>query len=330
MTKTNKQKLIVVLGMHRSGTSAITCGLKVLSVELGDNLLPPVANNNEMGFWEDSDINTLNSEILSVLGSDWHYLSAIQFADIEVLRRKGYFLCAIDLMHRKIGDSPVFGFKDPRIAKLLLFWKEVFRQCQLDVSYMLAIRNPRSVVKSLATRDGFDPEKSYLLWLGHIIVTLSGTIGEMCMIIDYDRLMQSPEFELQRIAKQFDLAIDPAEMQSYKDDFLDQGLRHKVYDLNDLLLDEACPPIVQEIYSELLEVASDKKRIDDLSLQKKVAIWAIEFERIKSPLALIDRFNKLIEERDEQISAIMASWSWKLTSPLRKIKKIWQTIKVKR
>ena len=63
-------RLIVVLGMHRSGTSAITRGLQVMGVELGDRMMPPVEGNNSKGFWEDLDLYALNIEILNNIGSD--------------------------------------------------------------------------------------------------------------------------------------------------------------------------------------------------------------------------------------------------------------------
>ena len=47
------KRLIVVLGMHRSGTSAITRALNVLDVDLGDRLLPPVDGDNAKGYFVD-------------------------------------------------------------------------------------------------------------------------------------------------------------------------------------------------------------------------------------------------------------------------------------
>lgn len=307
------KKCIVVLGMHRSGTSAITRGLKVLGVELGDRLIAPIANNNMRGFWEDIEINRLNTEMLHAMDSDWHHLAPIQFHDIEILHKKGYLFRARDLLLQKINNTNVWGFKDPRVAKLLPFWKEVFSLCQIDVHYILTIRNPLSVAQSLSKRDSFDKEKSYLLWLGHIIISLSGTVGKNTIIIDYDRLMQSPDFELRRIAKQFDLKVDPIEMQNYITEFLDKELRHYVYDINDLLLDDLCPPIVREIYTELLEDASDKKSINNPSILNKIDIWIDEFERLKAPLTLIDRifiknnaFTTLNDRLSEKNNALTA------------------------
>ena len=310
------KRLIVVLGMHRSGTSAITRGLKVMGVELGDRFLPTMEGVNAKGFWEDLDLNAFDEEILREINSNWYNLAPVGASDVETLRKKGYFLRAVELLRQKVGDTPIFGFKDPRVAKLLPFWKEVFQQGKFDVSYVIALRNPLSVVKSLAKRDGIEAEQSYLLWLGHVITSLLGSADNKRVLVDYDCLMQSPEHELNRIAKLFDLKIAPAELQNFKDAFLDQGLRSSVYDLNDLLLDVTCPPIVREIYNVLLDVATEKVKIDDLRIQKKMEGWSAEFERLRSPFLLVDKLlmgqanatNALVE-RDGKIANLNQAFS---------------------
>ena len=289
MSEKTKRHIVVVLGMHRSGTSAITRGLQVLGVRLGDRMMPPVEGSNPKGFWEDIDFNALNVEMLNALDSDWCHVAAIEPIDVEILRKQDYFLRAVELLRQKVGSAPVFGFKDPRVAKLLPFWKEVFKHCQFEVSYLLAVRHPLSVVKSLAKRDGIEAEQSYLLWLGHVITSLIGSAGYKRVLVDYDRLMQKPDRELIRVAKYLGLEIDLTELQSYKNEFLDQGLRHTVYELNDLLLDNTCPLIVRQVYAALLDVASEEIKFDNLDLQNKVVCWSDEFERLKSPLLLVDK-----------------------------------------
>ena len=64
VNQTKNNKLIVVLGMHRSGTSAISAGMQVLGVEFGDRLLPPVKGDNDKGYWEDIDLCALNVKCL--------------------------------------------------------------------------------------------------------------------------------------------------------------------------------------------------------------------------------------------------------------------------
>jgi len=307
------ERLIVVLGMHRSGTSAITRGLQALGVNLGDRFLPPQEDNRK-GFWEDIDICALNVEMLTVIGSDWYHVAPIEAANVEELCKEGYLMRAVELLRSKVTSAPIFGFKDPRVAKLLPFWKEVFSHCQFDVSYIVALRHPLSVVKSLAKRDGIEAEQSYLLWLGHILTSLTGSAGRRRILVDYDRLLESPGHELNRIATCCDLEVDPAEMQGYISEFLDQGLRHTVYTLNDLLLDDTCPPIVREVYAGLLDVASEKTEFEDSELQNKIARWSDEFERLRSPLLLVDKLlaqkmgaTQAVAERDAQIAALVST-----------------------
>ncbi|MFZ3221863.1 MAG: glycoside hydrolase family 99-like domain-containing protein, partial [Rugosibacter sp.] len=306
-----EKKLIVVLGMHRSGTSAITRGLQVLGASLGERLMPAIEGINAKGFFEDIEINAFNIELLSVIKSDWFYLSPIKEFQLEKLRQEGYFLRAVALIREKIKSEDVFAFKDPRVAKLLPFWKEVFSHCQINVNYVLALRHPLSVVNSLAKRDGFVAEHSYLLWLGHILESLTGSRGALRVLVDFDHLMQSPDAELVRIAKSLNLEIFPVELQNYKTDFLDQGLRHTTFELNDLLLDSACPAIVRDVYSALLKVASGQLTLDDDSLLADISNWSDEFDQMTIHLRLADTLlaQKLVisvavSERDTQIASL--------------------------
>jgi len=294
MSDSKVTRLFIVLGMHRSGTSAITRGLSVLGVDLGDRLLPAVEGNNSKGFWEDIDLNALNIEMLKFLGRDWSHLAMIRPAEIDSLRQREFFLRAVELMRKKIGGARHFGFKDPRVATLLPFWREVFAHCGFDVSYVFAMRNPLSVVRSLGKRDGIESEQSYLLWLAHVVSGLSHSTGSPCVVVDYDRLMQAPDAELARLAHALKLEVDAAALQLYKEDFLDENLRHTQYVAEDLLIDPACPQLVHEVYLALLEVAADRLALQDTALQTKIRLWFQRYEQLQPSLRLSD---KLLDQK---------------------------------
>lgn len=309
--KKSGDKLIVVLGMHRSGTSVVTRGLQVMGVDLGNKLMPPVDGNNKKGFWEDMDIYSLNIEMLDSINSDWHYLTPIQHDEVNTLRKKGYIRQAVKLVKEKTSGIPVFGFKDPRVTRLLPFWNEVFIQSRLNVSYVLTLRHPLSVCKSLQKRDGFDLEKGCLLWVEHMISSFTGTEGKNRILVDYDRLMASPEAQLKRIAKALQLQIDSFELEKFKTEFLDPELQHSVFQLNDLMVNEAISPLAQEIYSESLKAAINNKRLDSISFRKKIAQWSEEFFRQKSALVLTDKListiasmNKALLEKEEIVQTL--------------------------
>jgi hypothetical protein len=340
-------KVIVVLGMHRSGTSVIARGLQVMGIDLGNRLMPPFEGNNSKGFWEDVDINALNIEMLHSLKRDWHFVTPIQPADVDTLCTNGFLQRAVELLQKKTAGVNVFGFKDPRVAKLLPFWKKVFTHARIHVDYLLVIRHPLSVCESLVKRDGLDFEKSHLLWLEHVIGSLAGTEGETRVLADYDGFMRSPEAELTRIARELRLPIHAAEMQSFLLEFLDRKLQHTVYQLEDLLHDNTASPLVKEVYSALLDPAMDNARLQD-----KIVQWDKEFSRMRPILGFVDKLglkigaitaernalnerrNALVQEKTQlaqtlaekeqalqkrgtELETIYQSRLWRWTKPLR-------------
>ena len=324
----DRNALIVVLGMHRSGTSAIARSLQVLGVELGGKLRPPVPGNNAKGFWEDLDINTINIEMLDSLGSDWHYLAPILPGDVDQLRQKGYLARAIQVIQAKTAIPGPFGFKDPRTAKLLPFWKEVFRHVDIPVQYVIAVRHPLSVAKSLEKRDGFPLEKGYLLWLEHTLSILTGTAGEKRILVDYDRLMRWPDAELARLAKALGLRVDRTRLEEYKTEFLDKDLQHTIFKVSDLKSDKAIPPLVAEIHPELVKAASDKEQVDSAAFEKKLGLWNAEFVRQRAALVVSDKLaaqimplnaeTAALAERDRQITS--------LTAALKQWEELWMSV----
>ena len=60
-------RAVLLLGMHRSGTSVVARGLQALSVYLGDDFLDKQPEN-PTGYWEDKGIVDLNERVLDELG----------------------------------------------------------------------------------------------------------------------------------------------------------------------------------------------------------------------------------------------------------------------
>ena len=300
-----QNKIVVTLGTPRSGTSAITRGLQVVGVELGDNLMPPSEAINAKGFWEDLDIYALNLEMLTAIKSDWAHVSLLNRYQVDELHSQGFLLRASQLLREKIKDTPIYGFKDPRVAKLLLFWEDVFNHCRCETSYVIALRHPMSIVRSLESFVGMDTSQGYLLWLGYTLSSMTHSAGKKRIMIDYDLLMQAPEKQLSRVASMLGLTVDKDKLYSYKTRFLDAKLRHSVYDKNDLFLDKKCPKIVIEMYCSLLDVAADRVDIDDDDLAQKISLWIKEYDNISVHTGLIDRLfdekknlSQVLSERD--------------------------------
>ena len=289
--------------MHRTGTSLITRDLQVLGVDLGEKLLPAMADVNAKGFWEDADVNALNIAMLHAISSEWDYLAPVSEAQFQQLELDGYFLQAVELLRNKLARSAVFGLKDPRIAKLLPFWARVFAHCEFDVSYLLTLRHPLSVAKSLRKRDGFSHEKSYLLWFVHVVFAARFAVHQKVSLVDYDVFMAHPERELTRLAGEFVLPVDGQEMAVFLREFVDHGLRHTHYALDDLLLDPACPAVVREVYAHLLALAAPGGSGDLRQVEDSIASWSDKLGFGAVPFAVIDALSEERRNATQQLAA---------------------------
>jgi hypothetical protein len=307
------KRLIVVLGMHRSGTSATTRALQVLGVDLGDNLMPGIVGNNEKGFWEDLDINKLNIELLQFISHDWHTLTPIPSEELKSENLADLRQKAIDLLRKKTKSVSIFGIKDPRMTRLLPFWQDVFDQCKFDVSYVIAIRNPLSVAESLYARDRFLKEKSCYMWLVNVLPSIIETEGKPRVVVDYDGIMDNPSFEIMRIAKTLGLEgrMNSDELNKFEYEFIEERLRHSRYQPEELNLDPFAPSIVIEMYGTLLQVAHDKLHFDSAEVQRCVARSTAHLKDIYPALRYmtcqdeqIASLGQAVSERDGQIASL--------------------------
>lgn len=326
-----RKTLVVVLGMHRSGTSAITRGLQVLGVELGNRLMAPTLGVNDKGFFEDLDVNALNDALLKAIDRIWHTLTPISASELFDEKNAHFTQQAIVLLGERLRECPCFGLKDPRIALLLPFWLKVFEMLGLNVVYVIALRNPLAVASSLEKCHRFPPEKSHWLWLQHVVPSVLLTRGARRVVVDYDRLIDQPDAQVARLGAALGLArqLDPALLTEYREDFLEEQLRHARFGQDEMVADPRVPDPVKRAYRLLLEVAADRldleapalrQGFDELSdlLQDVAPIMRYlqrgeglpeEFERKAHPgeevlaaqKAQMDRFALALAERAEQI-----------------------------
>lgn len=324
----HKKRVIVVLGMHRSGTSAITSGLQVLGVDLGPELMPGVEGDNDKGFFEDLGCNRINERILEKLGSAWDSVAEVPEAALNGDDLADEYNDAIALLRERLAGSEVFAFKDPRTVNLLPFWQRVFDELRLDQHYLLIVRNPRSVADSLAKRNGFDREKSFCLWMKHTCNALRFVKGKPVVLVDFDRFMEAPARDLQRMVEPFGLSPLDEEMPAvheYLESFLSQGLRHSQY--AEVNTDEdVVPPFVAELYEGLLagikhepqggcaeiDTSWRKSLCESFSQYSAVMTYV---DRLEKKRTVIENANNELEAANSELEAANKSQS-QLTSDL--------------
>ena len=187
-SNTETRKAILVLGMHRSGTSAVTRCLNLLGAEVGNKLLPP-AEDNRSGFWEHADVVAIHEELLKDLDRTWHDARALPESWLlSAAARKARGKLA-RLIAEEFDSSALCAVKDPRLCRFVPLWREVLLESGLDAVALLVVRHPAEVARSLNARDGLPFETTCLNWLEHFVEAETATRGMPRCLLAYDDLL---------------------------------------------------------------------------------------------------------------------------------------------
>lgn len=257
---TEPRKAILILGMHRSGTSMLTRVCNLLGAELGAHLLPPVAGNNDSGFWENADIVALHDALLARMDRIWsstHPLPAgwWESKKIAPLREK-----LARLLTEEFGNAALWCVKDPRLCRLLPLWQAILKEQGVEPAYVHIIRHPAEVAASLKERDGIEGEQAMLLWLQHVVEAEEATRGVPRLFVSYDAVLDDWKQVTARIGKEFGIRwpVPNAKAEAEISAFLDPSLRH--HGAGKKAKRAAMLPWVEEAYdalSSVLEAGED-------------------------------------------------------------------------
>jgi hypothetical protein len=179
---------VLVLGMHRSGTSAVTRVLNLVGCDLPATLMG-ANSSNEAGHWESTPICRLNDRILESAGSDWQDWRAINSEWWQSSKSKKFRQEAIALLSSEFGESRLFVLKDPRICRLMPFWVETLQEAGIKPVAILPQRNPLEVAYSLRARNGFDAPFGHMLWLRHVLEAELGSRDVPRFFCDYTQVL---------------------------------------------------------------------------------------------------------------------------------------------
>jgi hypothetical protein len=276
--------LVLVLGMHRSGTSALTRSLQVLGVNLGSNF-NPATPDNPTGFWENKNFHALNEEMLKHLHRSWDDL---QLMESEAMLRglEGFISRARAQLDDFMREKSVAGLKDPRFSLLLPFWKKVFAEAGLPVSFIIGFRNPLSVAESLSRRDDFPKIKGLWLWKLHHVFIAAGLADVPRLVVDYDKMLEHSRNQLDRIAHFLGVAAESRAMEVFCSEFLRPDLRHARYCAADVQRDPDCDSVVADIYERFSAESLSDTPADPVSWELAASRWEHSLRPFKGLLYL--------------------------------------------
>lgn len=189
---------LLVLGMHRSGTSALAGILSRLGIALGDRLMP-ASPHNPKGYFEHQDIVAVHDGVLGALNAKWDSILPLPAGwQNEAGMRIGHQAIE-EIVSRDFAGASIWGLKDPRLCRLLPLWQPLLDQWSIDHRYVLMVRRPEEVVASLAGRDHLSPARGGLLWLRHVLEAELGSRGRKRTIIHYHELFADADAWLRTV-----------------------------------------------------------------------------------------------------------------------------------
>jgi hypothetical protein len=246
-----RRPIVLVSGMHRSGTSLCSHILSALGVDMADKIPGPgnasVTPDNPRGHWERWEIVDFHDRILSLFNRDYRgrfhdfALPVAWWADPRVaqIRRE-----IVAFLEKRMGES-YFGFKDPRTVRLMPMWHQIFNELKLAPKLVLCLRNPAQIGRSLNARDGLDPEIGEYRWLVHMIDFFRYTSKYDICTVEYEGWFADPAANIEKLQKFLDLPWlqSESDLSLVLSGIIDPAARH-----NNSNHREASQPLVRTLY----------------------------------------------------------------------------------
>ncbi len=285
---TSRQRTcLVVLGMHRSGTSALTRVLNICGATLPRNTMA-AGLGNETGHWEPQKLVDFHDEVLSELDSNWHDWHALDVSRLTAQCRAQIKARMTEIIAAEYGEASLFVVKDPRICRFAPLFFEALTEVGISARSVHIFRNPLEVAQSLEHRNGMPQEEASLLWLRHVLDAEIATRGTKRAVLYYGDLLTDWKNELQRVSVGTGCVWpNPAEdVAEHVQRFLDPGQRHHVLSTEDIMLDSRMCDWVSEVYGALHRLRQSPASPTALSTIDRVRR---EFDKSAPVISLLQR-----------------------------------------
>lgn len=201
-------KVVLILGMHRSGTSCFAQMLSRAGVPFGGPLLTESRPDNPDGYWEHAEVVAIHEELLDLLGR------ALGTPDAALEYPRDWLLWPetlsakarlADVIRREVEAQGLWAVKDPRLMRFLPLWREILDDLSLPFATVLCLRNPDEVAASLSVRNGFDRPRGLALWVRHSADVMHDLPAGPDAVVDYDDLFERPVETLRAVAARLGL-----------------------------------------------------------------------------------------------------------------------------
>ncbi|MEW9571394.1 glycosyltransferase [Rhodanobacter sp. Si-c] len=254
-----RRRALLVIGMHRSGTSALTRLINLHGVALGPDLLE-AAFDNEAGFWENRKVVEFHECVLAALGSSWDDPRELRAGWLEQMQATGLCDELAALIVAEFGDAPIWAVKDPRLCRLLPMWLKALARLDIEPKLIFAMRHPGEVVGSLMRRNDLSAAAAALIWLRHLVEPEQASRDTDRCITDYSAVLGDWRACMARIADDLGVVwpVPSSDCADEADASLRHDLRHQHSTTTETLLPTVWRESLLDVYANGLAVMERK------------------------------------------------------------------------
>jgi hypothetical protein len=281
--------ILFVLGINRSGTSALTRVLSLCGGALPAKLLGAMPDN-PLGHWEPRKANVLNEAILRRLGSS-AFDPALHLQEEGAIKPEGKAarIEEIRAFLSTLPAAPLVVVKDPRFTLLSGMWFEAASLAGFDVVTVIAVRHPQEVIESIAVRSGASSELSSALWLKYNLLAERDTRDVPRVFVHYDNLLDDWRREVKRISAALAVDLNTGN-EGAIEEFLKQDLRHQRH--SGSVTEPFGTDWINTVYDALCAVARDEP-CDEAALDRVFESYRASEHAFRTVFENLQRFNKL-------------------------------------
>ena len=302
------RQAILVLGMHRSGTSALGGVLNALGAGAPKTLMAPHPENPR-GFFESAVLADAHDALLASAGSSWHdwrQFNPKWFGSDSSERHRQEIK---KLLINEFGNDPLIFIKDPRICRFVPFTLSVLSELNISPAAILPLRNPLEVAASLQRRDrDFSQSKSLLLWLRHVLDAEYHSRHLPRHFLSYETLLTDWRNEMNRTAKKIGVTwpARPEVSDAQIEHFLTGNLRRERSSVDELADYSGIMPLVRETYEALSEIVRSGESTALLDRLDRLRAALDESCRMFVPIVATEqsRAEQLQEELNRKIAEL--------------------------
>lgn len=183
--------LVFVLGMHRSGTSALSGLITQAGLSAPADPMPPTPANPK-GYWESLAILKANEQLLARIDRRWSSSSpfALDWIYSDVAREWRSSL--IDALAFSFADADLPVIKDPRFCLLVAGLEPWFQSGLIEFAFLIPVRHPVEVANSLHQAEQLGTVEALKLWSESIFLAEHSTRGYSRLYLGFDAIINTP------------------------------------------------------------------------------------------------------------------------------------------